>query len=377
MRSPDRPPGTTASGVRESMRDRLGDEGVAVATVVAVEGSGYRRPGARMVVDPEGTHRGSVTAGCLEESVRDIAARVVTDGDPRLERFDLRDDAVEGWGLGLGCNGVIDVLVEPLDASFGPALAELEATRPVTVLTAVGSTDPAVDAGDRTTLTGAGRVSPGRDPLPEAVADAAERRLDGTDADVAARLSVGTDAGEVDVFANRLVPTPTLLVFGGQADADPVASLALRAGFRVRVATARGGRADDGRFPDAVDVRSTHPAEVADAVDAPAYTYAVVMSHNFVDDRLAVAALLDTDVPYVGVMGPRERFRDLRESMDRTLDAADRDRIAAPCGLDLGGDDPAAIGFSVVSEVVAVHNGRAGGRLTDLEGPIHDRSEVP
>lgn len=361
----------------------------AVATVTNVEGSAYRRPGAKLVVSASGDSTGAVTAGCLEDSVADIAAAVVEHGEPRTERFDLTNDAEGIWGMGLGCNGVIDLLVEPVDESFQPMVDELAAKRATVLLTAVDSTDPAVAVGDRTTLVGEravdqadrldrpDRVARGRPGLPDDLLDAlAEDVAELRSAGRSATVTVDTESGAVDVFVDVLAPAPDLLVFGRQRDVAPVCSLGREAGFRVRVVTGRGGQADADRFPDAHEVLPTRAPDVADAVDAPAHTYALLMSHNFVDDRLALDSLLDTDVGYIGLMGPRKRFEEMREEFaaeDDPLDESALARVATPVGLDLGGDHPNQIALSAVAEVLAVHNGRSGGRLTERPGSIHGR----
>ncbi|SFK89243.1 xanthine dehydrogenase accessory factor [Halogranum rubrum] len=350
----------------------------AVATVTNVDGSAYRRPGAKLVVSATGDSTGAVTAGCLEDSVADIAAGVVESGDPRTERFDLTNDAEGVWGMGLGCNGVIDLLVEPVDESFRPAVEELDAKRAVTLLTVVASTDPTVSVGDRTTLTeDDDHVATERPGLPSAVVDAlGDAVADARTADRSTTVTVDTDAGTVDVFVDVLTPAPDLLVFGRQRDVAPVARLGREAGFRVRVVTGRGGQADTDRFPDAHEVVPTRAPDIASVVDAPEHTYALLMSHNFVDDRVALESLLTTDVPYIGLMGPRKRFEEMREEFAEegtSLTTADLDRIATPVGLDIGGDHPTQIALSAVAEALAVHNGRSGGRLTDSSGPIHGR----
>lgn len=354
----------------------------AVATVTNVEGSAYRRPGAKLVVSASGDSTGAVTAGCLEDSVADIAAAVVEQGEPRTERFDLTTDAEGVWGMGLGCNGVIDLLVEPVDESFRSVVDELAAKRTVVLTTVVASTDPTVAVGDRTTLTDdengdTTRVASGRSGVPGAVLDAlddtvAEYRTD----DTSGTVTVETDRGTVDVFVDVLTPAPDLLVFGRQRDVAPVTRFGREAGFRVRVVTGRGGQADTDRFPDAHEVLPTRAPDIASAVDAPSHTYAILMSHNFVDDRLALDGLLDTDVPYIGLMGPRKRFAEMREAFveeGTPLTEADLARVVTPVGLDLGGDHPAQIALSAVTEALAVHNGRDGGRLVDRSGPIHGR----
>jgi len=106
-------------------------------------------------------------------------------------------------------------------------------------------------------------------------------------------------------------------------------------------------------------------------------TYVVLMTHNFVDDRIALPALLETDVEYVGLMGPTERFEELCADLaeeGRHLSAEERARVYTPVGLDLGAETPYQVAHSIVAEALAVHNGREGGHLREVPGPIHERS---
>ena len=372
--------------VRETLGESLDDERpTAVATVSGVEGSAYRRPGAKRIFAGHESV-GAITAGCLDGPVADLAERALDDG-PVRETFDLTGEDDE-WGFGLGCNGVVDVLVEPADASFRPALDRLVAGERAALLTVVGgsdadgperSTDPAATVGARALVdeSGAATATDARPSIPDDVLDAvretaAEFARTGRSDTVVA----GTDSGAAEVFVDGLEPAPELLIFGHGPDVRPVARLARDAGFRVTVAVARGARADAEQFPHAHEVVATRPPAVSGAVSRPADTYAVVMSHNFVDDRLALDALLDTDVPYVGLMGPRERFERLRDALAEEgtrLSADDCDRIATPVGLDLGGGEPTQVALSIVSEVLAASNGREGGRLSTGERPIHPR----
>lgn len=351
-----------------------------VASVVRVEGSAYRRPGAKMVVVGEGETHGAITAGCLEDRVAELARGVLADGDPVVERFDLTDDADGTWGMGLGCNGVVDVLVEPLDESLRPALDALARKEPVAVLTALESDAEGIGRGDRTVLHDDGTAATTERPaLPKGVVAAVRDRAAALRAEGAAETAtVETGDGTVEVFVDGLEPVPDLLVFGHGPDVRPVARLGSEAGFRVVVASARGAKADADAFPAADEVRSVRAPDAAAAIEDPAHTYAVVMSHNFLDDRLALESLLDAGVPYAGLMGPRKRFEELREAMaedGRPLDADDLDRIATPVGLDLGGGSPVEIAFAIVSEAIAVRHGRDGGRLSESEGPIHSRPD--
>jgi xanthine dehydrogenase accessory factor len=169
------------------------------------------------------------------------------------------------------------------------------------------------------------------------------------------------------------------VVFGGGHDVAPVVELASQVDFRVTVVTFRGAAAKADRFPAADRVLSTSPADIREAVGFDADTYAVLMTHNFVDDRLALDELLATPVEYVGLMGPRKRFREMREAFDeegRSFSDAELARIYTPAGLDLGGGTPYHIAQSIVAEVTAVHHGREPKHLKEREGPIHDRADA-
>lgn len=350
----------------------------ALATVVAVEGSAYRRPGAKLLATADEV-LGAITAGCLEGPVATLAAEARKAGTVTVETFDLMDEAE--WGLGLGCNGVIDVLVEPLDDSVDPALDALADHGSATLLTAVESADDDVPVGARTALTGDGTLAPADRPsLPnDAIEELRERATAARESGRSDVVTVERRAGDLSVFVDGLRPPPDLLLFGSQNDVHTVARLGADAGFRVTVVSARGARSDPEQFPHAHRVVTTHPGDIDEIVDAPDQTYAVLLSHNLVDDQLALETLLtETTVPYVGLMGPRKRFEELRDALEAdgvSLSPAQLERVSTPVGLDLGADGPTGIAMSVVSEALAVANDAAGGRLREKEGPIHSRPD--
>ncbi|WP_066414808.1 XdhC family protein [Halorubrum aethiopicum] len=352
-----------------------GDDAV-LATVVDVEGSAYRRPGAKMLITPDGGGAGSITAGCLEDEVRELAADVLDRGEPRVETWDLMNDEDDVWGMGVGCNGVITVLLEPLGESYRPVTEAYDRGESVGVVTVLGGDGPPV--GTRSVRRpGGGFAGDLPDSLAEAVADEVDRLVAAGESDA---VAVERDGGRVELFVDGIEPPPELVVFGSGHDVGPVAELATLADFRVTVVSFRGLHADEERFAAADEVVSASPGEVADLREWDAETYAVVMTHNFVDDRLALDALLSTPVPYVGVMGPRKRFAEMRERFreeGREFDDAELDRVYTPIGLNLGGDTPYRIACSIVTEVLAVAHDRSPGHLRDRDEPIHDRAETP
>jgi xanthine dehydrogenase accessory factor len=348
-----------------------GDRRGVLATVISVEGSAYRRPGAKMVIPEDGSGIGHVTAGCLEDEVQRLAGEVLAAGEPRVERYDLmpEDGEEDVWGLGIGCNGVIEILLEPLDETYRPAVEAFSAGRDVGVLTVVDGDhegarayyDPDADAFD----------------LGEGVdVDLAERLREPTAKLTAEGRADSLEVDDATVFVDGLAAPPGLVVVGTGHDAGPIAELGATAGFRVTVIGFRGAAAKRERFPAAEAVRSTSPARLTEAYDFDERTYVVVATHNFVDDRLAVEALLDTPVPYVGLMGPRERFEEMLEAFaaEGTGFTDDQlDRLYTPVGLDLGGGSPYGIALSIVAEVLAVANDREPKHLRAREGTIHDR----
>jgi len=311
---------------------------------------------------------------------------VLAEGKPRVERFDLTGDGDE-WGFGLGCNGVIDVLLEPVDDSLAPAVGTFEDGRDVALATVVGGDDDRLAVGDRAYLAAPDEPASfaDRHALPADVLEALREVVgNGTDESGAAIGDVGsgvveleTDRGTAAVFVDRIAALPELVVVGTGQDVRPVVDLARNVDFRVTVAGFRGAAATEARFPAADRVVATSPARITRDVTVDDRTYVVLLTHNFVDDRIALEELIETAVPYVGIMGPRERFEEMQEAIaegGQALSEADRDRIYTPVGLDVGADTPYEVAHSVVAEVLAVHNGRGGGHLRDVDGPIHERS---
>jgi len=364
--------------VLNSIRTLL-DEGrdAVVATVVKVEGSAYRRPGAKMLVEEGGEGLGHITAGCLEDEVHKLTAEVLTEDAPRIETYDLMEDDDDIWGMGVGCNGIIDILLEPLDESYRPAIDAFEAGERVGLITVLSGDAP---MGAKAYARGEG-VEPASDDFPDWLADAvAEPAARLADDGASDSITIEAEQGTAEVFVDGIEPTPDLLVFGSGHDVSPLVELGRLNDFRVTVVGFRGAAALEERFPHADEVVATSPAKVGDAIEVDPSTYAVVMTHNFIDDRLTVEALLDAGVPYVGVMGPHERFSEMLEEFEaegRSFSGEQLDRVYTPIGLDLGGATPYGIATSIVGEVLAVHNGREPKHLREREGTIHERVEVP
>lgn len=351
-------------------------ERMALATIVAVRGSTYRRPGARLLVPEDGAPVGNISGGCLEGDVADMARVVMEEGRARLAGWDLTADDDAVWGLGLGCNGAIEVFIEPAEKAAevaGALRAALEEERPISVVTVVESSRAEVEPGARLIVwpDGTSEGSLG-DAAVDAAAEESARGLLREE-----RSEVRALADGVRAFVEVLDPPLRLVVCGAGHDAIPLVRAASVLGWIVTVVDDRPGFLTRARFPEASGfVAVDEPQDAAKAAGVDERAFSVVMTHNFLKDKEYVRSLLGSPAAYIGMLGPGARTeRLLMELRDEGVELTgdDRDRIHGPAGLDLGGEGPEEIAQAIVAEIVAVKRRRAGGFLRDRPGPIHDR----
>lgn len=354
-------------------------ESVVLATVVRVTGSSYGGVGARMLVRGDGSTVGLVSGGCLESDLAEHARRVHEAGRAEVVRYDTRDDDDAPWGLGLGCNGLIDVLLEPLPPTRAGYLAKLldralTADKPSVLATVIkvpegssqGVGGHALIIGNRIEKTGGW----GKDnTLAKATADTDEVFKAG-------RRGLVREVGSVEVAYEVVTPAVPLVICGSGPDVVPLARFASELGWNTSVVDHRpvtGSQSD--RYHGAQVVECAEAAKLAEVVKLTARTAAVVMSHHLARDTDYVQGLLDAGVAYVGVLGPRGRTErmmgDLASRASEPL--KNSDRLFAPVGMDIGGDGPDAIALAVIAEISAVINGRTGGHLRDKKGALHSQ----
>ena len=379
--------------MREVLEDlmqwwRAGDE-VGVGTVVATWRSAPRPPGASMLVGPDGTAVGSVSGGCVEGAVYELAQQVVDAGEPVLQRYGVSDG--DAFAVGLTCGGVLDVFVESVSQRSFPELdevaADILADRPVAVVTVVEHQDPAwvgrrlvVRPEDAAMPTLGGIGSPRAD---AAVADDVRGLLASGRSTMLTYGPDGQRRGEgMRVFCASYAPKPRMLVFGAIDFAAAVARVGSFLGYRVTVCDARPVFATPARFPEADEVVVEWPHRFlrrhAEAGDLDERTVICVLTHDpKFDVPLLEVALRLPEVAYVGAMGSRRTHDDrLRRLREAGLSDDHLARLSSPVGLDLGARTPEETAVSIAAEIIARRWGGSGQRLSDVPGAIHHGSDL-
>lgn len=336
----------------------------ALATVVRIAGSGYRRPGAKFLIEDDGSTLGSVSGGCLEADVREVAMGVLETGKPSLRHYSTGTDEDIVWGLGLGCNGQVDVFIQPategpLAELAGPLREHLAADAPFALLTVL---DGEEDSGSMTLVDAGGAVrgSLGSAELDRLAVEAATGLLP------AGRSAVQTVDGR-RIFVEILPPPPHLVVCGAGDDARPLVAYAADAGFRVTVVDHRPALLEPEWFPQATQRLLARPEDPEIALPPSARSLAVVKTHSLSHDREWTRRLLAAGLPYVGLLGPRAR----KEHILREIGAPGDERVFGPVGLDLGADGPRQVALAIVAELLAFIAHREPRHLSERDEPIH------
>jgi xanthine dehydrogenase accessory factor len=343
----------------------------ALATVVRISGSAYRRPGAKLLIDEGGSTWGGVSGGCLEADVREIALEVIRSRRPRLRHYDTGADDSKVWGLGLGCEGSVDVFVqpasEPMVRDVHRRLSELISARAPLVLSTLVDGPGAgrahvwvPGAGSRAGAGGAGGT--GDAALDEAIGREAAALFEQGESKL---VQIGPHA----VFIETLTPPPHLVVFGAGDDARPLAQVAVQAGFDVTLVDHRPAYLVPERFPPPVRRVLRRATEGVAGLGLGRRHFAVVQTHSLEHDREWMRALLREPLAYLGLLGPRSRKADVLRELG--VDGGEPSQLFAPVGLDVGAEGPEQIAISIVAEALAVHAGRSPGHLRARSGGIH------
>ena len=323
---------------------------IVLATVFETAGSTYSKAGARMLINADGDYQGMLSGGCLEGDLAERARQVLDTGAAQMVTYDLGLNDEELWGLGVGCDGLMKIFLQPLlaETDYAPfrAIARMyDGDRTGVAVTVLESED--IDAGATLVLSGDNvEVFGLSDIAMSALMSEAKVALAGN---LSLTRSIDIDAATAAVLFAIVTPRPRLLILGAGLDAEPVCRLASELGWRISVFDHRPAYIDNGDFKAADRIVCSPAAEMSGQIDLSGFDATIVMSHHLETDRLYLAQLSKTKIPYIGLLGPKDRRKRLVEDLGDAA-ASLEGRLHGPAGLDIGAVGPAAIALSILAE---------------------------
>ena len=334
-----------------------------LATVYDTLGSTYTKAGHRIVIAANGDYQGLVSGGCLEGDLADRADGVLASGKPEAVTYDMRDEADDLWGLGVGCNGLIRVFLQPLRASenyqpFTSISERFLANRSAGVATVVESSEPNSPAG-ATLIWEPSHTEYWK--FDDEIAELVASKCEAVYYEGKAHCEIGENG--LTVLYAPVSTVPRLLLLGAGLDSIPVVNMAADLGWLVTVADHRPAYLEKGAFTQADRVMLVDPEALNAELDLNGYDAVVIMSHHLLTDKTYLRQLSNVDATYLGVLGPKVR-RD--RMLDELGDAGEklRGKIRGPVGLDIGADSPESIALALLSEIHATLNSATGAGLT-------------
>ncbi|WP_209328795.1 XdhC family protein [Lunatimonas salinarum] len=362
---------------------RIGEQ-TALATVVKVDGSSYRRPGARMLVTENGMLTGAISGGCLEGDALKKAQFVMFKKQSMVVTYDTTDDDDAKFGVGLGCNGIIHILIEPIDplSEQHPInlLKKLTGGRQDHVLVTFFDLNNKREPQIGTCLAYnnqdgyvTGIKIPHREALEEDIQSVWKDRH-------SLIVEYGAEA-PITAFIEWVPAHLSLVIVGAGNDAIPLSRLAHVLGWEITLIDGRATQATRGRFPSVDHIHVVTAADAPPLIPKDSRTAVVLMTHNFNYDLAVMKGILPLKIAYLGVLGPKKKLEKMYESLAANslfVAVEDKRKIFGPVGLNIHAEAPEEIALSIISEIKAVLSGGDGSFLRDKEGPIHteDRHRI-
>ena len=353
----------------------LQNKQTALATVVKVIGSSYRRPGARMLVTDDGEITGAISGGCLEGDALRKAQFAMVEQKNKLEIYDTTDEEDHKVGIQLGCNGIVYILYEPIK--------QHEKNNPINLLKKV-----AEQRKDAVLVTIFNKNQWSQHTGTCCLINNCESICDKEIVDVhqfsqtvlEEKKSIIKECETHSILYQFIPPSIQLVIVGAGNDAQPLVKMASLLGWNVIVADGRPSYATKQRFPDADKISIVNPAEILSAITIDEQTAIVLMTHNYNYDMEAFEKLLTTNCRYIGLLGPKKRLDKMfNELKQKRVDITDEkiNNIYGPVGLDIGAETSEEIALSVISEIKAVFSERHGSSLKERTTEIHNRTLIP
>jgi xanthine/CO dehydrogenase XdhC/CoxF family maturation factor len=353
-----------------------------LATVVHVEGSSYRQAGARMLINEYGEMTGAISGGCLEGDALKKALLALENRQNKLVTYDTSDEDDAVMGAQLGCNGIMQVLLEPVRFEQPNNPMELirkvvKANETIVVITLFNLQKNRHQPGTKILIDQKMNIIgdvENIDILNVILADAGKALSKNTSLFKEYHVS-----GEMHhAFIELRPPSPTLVLVGAGNDAQVLEKMATISGWKVIVTDGRSTHANKQRFKGSCQVIVSEPERILDNIRIDQRTTFVLMTHNYQYDLSVLKLLLhQPEIPYIGILGPKKKYQRMLDELHAQSIQLTREQTAkiyAPVGLDLGAETPAEIGLSVLSEILAVLNNAGTGHLRKRISPIHDKS---
>jgi xanthine/CO dehydrogenase XdhC/CoxF family maturation factor len=353
----------------------------AIATVVKTSGSVYRRPGARLLLTEQGQMIGAVSGGCLESDVLERSQSLLLEtGSPIVVTYDTTASEDLIWGLGLGCNGVVQVLIESIQTSSAGHSLELIAAcfrqQEMGVIATIFHVEGAINVplASRVILNPDGTVwhdIPDHLLLAKLLQAADQSRSEKRTQVVVYPL----ENGVVEALIEVIQPPVPLLICGAGTDVVPLVQFAKQLGWHVTVIAPRSTAATLDRFPQTDQFIACKPEDLSAQITLTANTIVVIMTHHYLQDQRLLRVLLPLSLRYLGILGPKQRTQQLLENLrGEGIVINPSHSLHSPIGLDIGAETAAEIALAIVAEIQAVLADRSGGFLRDRRGSIHSES---
>lgn len=355
-------------------------ENAVLATVVDVVGSSYRLPGAKMLIRAGGETFGTVSGGCLEADVLERARKVSENNAAQILVYDTGENDESVFALNMGCRGVVRILLEPARRNdyleFVERCFENRHSGAAAILiNCAGEIDFRI--GSRFFLTETGEFGGDFRGEIEELLFAATRTI--LETELSQTKTFRTKNGTLEFFLEFVKPPLNLIIFGAGADASPLLKAAKNLGWRASIIDHRRAFANTERFPEADEILTTRPENLAGNLEIDENTAAVVMTHNYEHDKNILRFLLASKAFYFGALGPKRRIENILgewRNAGENISNDNLDKLYSPVGLDIGADTPEAIAASIVAEIQTVSANRRGGFLRERNGSIYNRNAV-
>ena len=362
-----------------AIENRETGERAALATLVKVGGSTYRSPGARMLMTVDGNTIGAISGGCLEGDIFQKAEAVIESGNPCIVKYDTTSEDDMIWGLGLGCQGVAYVLIEPLEENKLQEIAFIKRCFEARTYGAIATiinieSENKIKLGQRLLLSGDTIINNLSDEnlLTDVLKDSqAALKNNSSILNIFKEYELAT--GKVEVFIEVIQPLLSLIIFGAGYDVLPLVNFSKQLGWHVTVVDNRQREVSKERFMKADKIQLSPPEDILEHIEFTERSVAVVMSHNYLDDLEMLKVLLPANLKYLGILGPKKRTNRILQEL-KSEGIVPNANIYSPVGLDIGADNSEEIALSIISEIQAVISERNAGFLRVRNAPIHGKN---